>query len=147
MAATNATNTRSQHTASVSEQQRKHREAVPRQQPTVDSKNSQINAASEHACHTPEGAAQKVCYSRQIVHIYPGSIISRALTVLMPVSYFISEMMMIYLHCLFVCSDVGIYDRVIIQELLKTVAQSHQLDSSSQRDFKGFNVISHSVCG
>ena len=26
-------------------------------QPTVDSKNSQINAASEHACHTPEGAA------------------------------------------------------------------------------------------
>lgn len=33
-------------------------------------------------------------------------------------------------------SDVGIYDRVVIQELLKTVAQSHQLDSSSQRDFK-----------
>jgi len=30
---------------------------VPRQQPTVDSRNSQINAASEHACHTPEGAA------------------------------------------------------------------------------------------
>ena len=36
------------------------------------------------------------------------------------------------------CSDVGIYDRVVIQELLKTVAQSHQLDSSSQRDFKGW---------
>jgi len=34
-------------------------------------------------------------------------------------------------------SDVGIYDRVVIQELLKTVAQCHQLDSSSQRDFKG----------
>jgi len=32
---------------------------------------------------------------------------------------------------------VGIYDRVVIQELLKTVAQSHQLDTSSQRDFKG----------
>jgi len=48
--------THSQHTASVSEQHWKHREAVPRQQPTVDSKNSQINAASEHACHTPEGA-------------------------------------------------------------------------------------------
>jgi len=39
--------------------------------------------------------------------------------------------------CCDLCSDVGIYDRVVIQELLKTVAQSHQLDSSSQRDFKG----------
>jgi len=54
--ATNATNTRSQHTASVSEQQWKHREAVRRQQLTVDSKNSQINAASEHACPTPDGS-------------------------------------------------------------------------------------------
>ena len=34
-------------------------------------------------------------------------------------------------------SDVGIYDRVVIQELIKTVAQSHQLESSTQRDFKG----------
>lgn len=33
-------------------------------------------------------------------------------------------------------SDVGFYDRVIIQELLKTVAQSYQLDASTQRDFK-----------
>ena len=41
--------TRSQHTASVSEEQWKHCKAVPRQQPTVDSKNSQRNAASEHA--------------------------------------------------------------------------------------------------
>jgi len=39
--------------------------------------------------------------------------------------------------CCGCCSDVGIYDRVVIQELLKTVAQSHQLDSSAQRDFKG----------
>jgi len=39
--------------------------------------------------------------------------------------------------CCDFCSDVGIYDRVVIQELLKNVAQSHQLDSSSQRDFKG----------
>lgn len=35
------------------------------------------------------------------------------------------------------CSDVGIYDRVVIQELLKTMAQSHQLESSCQKDFKG----------
>lgn len=34
-------------------------------------------------------------------------------------------------------SDVGFYDRVIIQELIKTVASSMQLDSSGQREFKG----------
>lgn len=33
-------------------------------------------------------------------------------------------------------SDVGIYDRVVIQELIKTVASSQQLDSSGQREFK-----------
>lgn len=33
-------------------------------------------------------------------------------------------------------SDVGIYDRVVIQELLKTIAQTQQLDSHTQREFK-----------
>jgi len=33
-------------------------------------------------------------------------------------------------------SDVGIYDRVVIQELIKTVASSQQLESSTQKDFK-----------
>merc|ERR1719348_2862512 len=33
-------------------------------------------------------------------------------------------------------SDVGIYDRVVIQELIKTVASSQQLDSAGQREFK-----------
>ncbi|CAN8006026.1 unnamed protein product [Ixodes hexagonus] len=33
-------------------------------------------------------------------------------------------------------SDVGIYDRVVVQELLKTVAQSQQLEATAQRDFK-----------
>ncbi|XP_047498349.1 replication factor C subunit 3-like [Penaeus chinensis] len=33
-------------------------------------------------------------------------------------------------------SDVGIYDRVVIQELIKTVASSQQLDTSGQREFK-----------
>ena len=33
-------------------------------------------------------------------------------------------------------SDVGIYDRVVIQELIKTVASSQQLDSTGQREFK-----------
>lgn len=33
-------------------------------------------------------------------------------------------------------SDAGIYDRVVIQDLIKTVAQTNQLESSSQREFK-----------
>ncbi|XP_033097589.1 replication factor C subunit 3-like [Anneissia japonica] len=33
-------------------------------------------------------------------------------------------------------SDVGIQDRVVIQELIKTVAQTQQLESSTQREFK-----------
>lgn len=35
------------------------------------------------------------------------------------------------------CSDAGNSDRVVIQEMLKTVAQSQQLETNSQRDFKG----------
>lgn len=31
---------------------------------------------------------------------------------------------------------MGIYDRVVIQELIKTVASTDQLDHGSQRDFK-----------
>uniref|UniRef100_A0A2K5SJ27 Replication factor C subunit 3 n=1 Tax=Cebus imitator TaxID=2715852 RepID=A0A2K5SJ27_CEBIM len=34
-------------------------------------------------------------------------------------------------------SDAGNSDRVVIQEMLKTVAQSQQLETHSQRDFKG----------
>ena len=37
--------------------------------------------------------------------------------------------------CIF--SDVGNQDRVVIQELIKTVAQVNQLESSTQKDFKG----------
>lgn len=33
-------------------------------------------------------------------------------------------------------SDVGIYDRVVVMDLIKNVAQTHQLDSSGQREFK-----------
>jgi len=34
-------------------------------------------------------------------------------------------------------SDVGIYDKVVVMELVKSAAQTQQLDSSGQRDFKG----------
>ena len=34
-------------------------------------------------------------------------------------------------------SDVGNNDRVVIQELIKTVAQVNQLETSTQREFKG----------
>ncbi|XP_046386890.1 replication factor C subunit 3 [Ischnura elegans] len=33
-------------------------------------------------------------------------------------------------------SDVGIHDRIVVQELIKTVAQAHQIDTSGQWDFK-----------
>ena len=34
-------------------------------------------------------------------------------------------------------SDVGIYDTVVVQELIKTLASYHQLDTTGQREFKG----------
>ena len=33
-------------------------------------------------------------------------------------------------------SDVGIYDRVVIQELIKTVASAQQLNAEGQKEFK-----------
>lgn len=33
-------------------------------------------------------------------------------------------------------SDVGIYDRIVVMELIKTTASSHQLNADGQRDFK-----------
>ena len=35
------------------------------------------------------------------------------------------------------CSDAGIHDCAVVQELLKEVAQSHTLDPTGQKDFKG----------
>lgn len=53
---------------------------------------------------------------------------------------------MVVKYCIFVvsCSDVGIYDRVVIQELLKNMAQAQQLDKDSQKDFKGKQHDDHS---
>lgn len=40
-------------------------------------------------------------------------------------------------------SDAGNQDRVVIQELIKTVAQSQQIQSSTQREFKGRIYMSY----
>lgn len=36
-------------------------------------------------------------------------------------------------------SDVGIYDKVVVMNLVKTAAQTHQLDATGQREFKGMD--------
>lgn len=42
-------------------------------------------------------------------------------------------------------SDAGIYDRIVVMDLIKSAAQTHQLDGTGQREFKGKNDCSH-VC-
>ncbi|CAF4376641.1 unnamed protein product, partial [Rotaria magnacalcarata] len=37
--------------------------------------------------------------------------------------------------------DVGIYDRVVIQELIKTIAQTRQINSTEQRAFKVIVIV------
>lgn len=39
-------------------------------------------------------------------------------------------------------SDAGIYDRIVVMDLIKGAAQTHQLDASGQREFKGKRVSS-----
>ena len=34
-------------------------------------------------------------------------------------------------------SDAGIYDRVVVQELIKNIAQTNQLDTNTLKNFKG----------
>ena len=48
----------------------------------------------------------------------------------------------IAVYTYFSCSDAGIHDRVVIQELLKETAQSQNLESV-QKDFKGIPFQSH----
>lgn len=37
-------------------------------------------------------------------------------------------------------NDAGIYDRIVVQEMIKNIAQSQQLDINGQREFKGIKV-------
>lgn len=43
-------------------------------------------------------------------------------------------------------SDAGIYDRIVVMDLIKNAAQTHQLDSTGQREFKG-NIHVNRVIG
>ena len=43
---------------------------------------------------------------------------------------------LIYTLCQVNPSDAGIYDRVVVQDLIKTIAQTNQLDSEKMREFK-----------
>lgn len=40
-------------------------------------------------------------------------------------------------------SDAGIYDRIVIQEMIKNIAQTNQLNSVAQKSFKGKTPIKH----
>lgn len=35
--------------------------------------------------------------------------------------------------------DVGVHDRVVVQEVIKQMAQTHQLNEKAQKEFKGAN--------
>ena len=38
-------------------------------------------------------------------------------------------------------NDAGIYDRIVVQEMIKNIAQTQQLDFNGQREFKGLKRI------
>ena len=43
----------------------------------------------------------------------------------------------------FVCSEAGYYDRVVIQQLLKEIVQTKQVDLNAKQRFKG--LLCHHV--
>lgn len=42
-------------------------------------------------------------------------------------------------------SDVGQYDRVVIQDILKEIAQTQQIDTNAKQKFKGKSSTSQSL--
>ncbi len=43
-------------------------------------------------------------------------------------------------------NDAGIYDRIVIQEMIKNIAQAQQLDIGGQREFKGIFFTRFNIC-
>lgn len=43
-------------------------------------------------------------------------------------------------------NDAGIYDRIVIQEMIKNIAQAQQLDIGGQREFKGISFTRFNLC-
>ena len=43
-------------------------------------------------------------------------------------------------------NDAGIYDRIVIQEMIKNIAQAQQLDIHGQREFKGDFYLRRYFC-
>lgn len=41
--------------------------------------------------------------------------------------------------------DVGIYDRSVVQEVLKEIAQTQQVDLNAKKRFKGKSIFSYSL--
>lgn len=44
-------------------------------------------------------------------------------------------------------SDVNIYDKVVVMDLVKMTAQTHQIDPSGQREFKGRKFKANNIKG
>lgn len=60
----------------------------------------------------------------------------KSIIILFVFFYFLFQLCFLLKFCS-LYSDAGNQDRVVIQELIKTVAQSQQIQSSTQREFKG----------
>lgn len=41
----------------------------------------------------------------------------------------------------YIQSDVGFYDRLVIQEMLKDLAQTQQISRDAPREYKGDNLL------
>ena len=55
------------------------------------------------------------------------------------------RLFLLVLTILFLISDAGSYDRLVIQDILKEIAQTQQVDQNARHRFKGESVATQ--CG